>query len=102
MSGECRAEDCTEPAKGMRGYCEEHHLRLFGEEWDWKDLGLCVVDDPKDLSFIQKPDEVTAKRWARTCSKCEVFSECEKWAEDADGVWAAGEWREKGSSTQVG
>ena len=49
-----------------------------------------------DVSFISKPDEVTERRWAKTCSRCPVFSECVAWADrtKASGIYVAGEWRE--------
>jgi hypothetical protein len=65
-------------------------------EKDWQDLALCAVKSNDDLSFISKPDEVTEKRWAKICSRCEVIEQCYKWANrnDITGSFIAGEWRE--------
>lgn len=80
----------------------------------WQDLAACQIQLPvldlltddeyeaaynaavTDISFISKPDEVTERRWAKTCSRCPVPGECYAWAErnDVSGVFVAGEWRE--------
>lgn len=65
-------------------------------ERDWMEYANCVVDKAEDTSFIRKPDELTERRWARTCAQCQVFNECVAWANDNDvnGVYVAGEWRD--------
>ena len=65
-------------------------------ERDWEELANCVVDDPQDKSFIDKPTPRTEGRMAILCATCPVFSQCKAWAdrEGVTGVYIAGEWRE--------
>jgi hypothetical protein len=78
----------------------ERFARVIGDllsyELDWMDAANCLVDEVEDTSFIREPDEITERRWARTCSKCQVFTQCLQWADrtKVSGVYVAGEWRE--------
>lgn len=65
-------------------------------ESDWMEGANCQVDNTKDTSFIREPDEVSDRRWAKVCSKCQVFTQCFAWANhnDVHGVYVAGEYRE--------
>lgn len=80
----------------------ERAARAFGDalasfyQKDWMEGANCQADTQEDTSFIRKPDEVTAKRWARTCSRCDVIGQCYRWANsnEVTGVFVAGEWRE--------
>lgn len=62
---------------------------------DWMDAANCLVEDVSDTSFLYEPDEVSDRRWARICSKCQVFNQCATWADrfDIRGTYIAGEWR---------
>lgn len=62
----------------------------------WMEWANCLVEDPADVSFITKPDEITERRWQRICKTCPVQLECLEWSDEqkVTGVYAAGEWRE--------